>query len=76
MTERRRGEIYIEFISIGRQVKAIAVDAETGVEVSVFGPSTVSQSDLQNLAVRKLKKRLSDLSQNNKASGVPPKRLV
>ncbi|HAT87335.1 DUF6898 family protein [Cohaesibacter gelatinilyticus] len=62
MSKPQPGEIYIEFISIGSQVKAIAVDAATGVEVSVFGPSSVSQSDLQNLAVRKLKKRLNDLA--------------
>ncbi|WP_316859619.1 DUF6898 family protein [uncultured Cohaesibacter sp.] len=61
MTEPKPGEIYIEFISIGQQVKAVAVDAATGVEVSVFGPSSVSQRDLQNLAVRKLKRRLEQL---------------
>lgn len=62
--KRRSGEIYIEFIAIGRQVKAIAVDADTGIEVSVFGPSNVSQKDLQQLAVRKLQRRLSELSKS------------
>ncbi|WP_319484679.1 DUF6898 family protein [uncultured Cohaesibacter sp.] len=61
MTQPQPGEIYIEFVSVGQQVKAIAVDAATGVEVSVFGPSSVSQRDLQALAVRKLRRRLEQL---------------
>ncbi|MCV6547417.1 MAG: serine hydroxymethyltransferase [Cohaesibacter sp.] len=69
MTQPKPGEIYIEFVSIGSQVKAIAVDATTGLEVSVFGPASVSQSDLQNLAVRKLKKRLADLNSQQPRPG-------
>lgn len=61
MAAPKAGEIYIEFKVIGQQMKAIAVDAATGVEVSVFGPRTVSQQELQNLAVRKLKWRLEQL---------------
>lgn len=52
------GEVYLEFQQIGRQVKVIAIDAATGVEVSVFGPANVSRQDLQRLAVRKLQRRL------------------
>ena len=52
------GEIYIEFVQIGRQMKVIAIDAASGVEVSVFGPVSVSQQELQRLAVRKLQRRL------------------
>nr|WP_321457469.1 serine hydroxymethyltransferase [uncultured Cohaesibacter sp.] len=62
MNEPKPGEIYIEFTAIGQQVKAVAVDATTGVEVSVFGPASVSRQDLQNLAVRKLKRRLEQLN--------------
>ena len=61
MVQPKPGEIYIEFTAIGQQVKAVAVDATTGVEVSVFGPATVSRQDLQNLAVRKLKRRIEQL---------------
>lgn len=61
MTAPKAGEIYIEFFQIGQQVKAVAVDATTGVEVTVFGPASVSQRDLQNLAVRKLQMRLRQL---------------
>lgn len=52
------GEIYLEFRKIGQQVKVIAIDAASGVEVSVFGPATASQHDLKRLAVRKLQRRL------------------
>ncbi|WP_321339418.1 DUF6898 family protein [uncultured Cohaesibacter sp.] len=61
MSQPKPGEIYIEFTAIGQQVKAVAVDATTGVEVSVFGPASVSKQDLQNLAIRKLKRRLEQL---------------
>ncbi|TLP43405.1 MULTISPECIES: DUF6898 family protein [Cohaesibacter] len=61
MVAPKPGEIYIEFFQIGQQVKAVAVDATTGVEVTVFGPASVSQHDLQNLAVRKLQMRLRQL---------------
>lgn len=52
------GEIYIEFVEVGGQVKVSAIDAATGVEVSAFGPTSASQQDLERLAVRKLKRRL------------------
>ncbi|SNY93085.1 hypothetical protein SAMN04515647_3358 [Cohaesibacter sp. ES.047] len=61
MVSPNAGEIYIEFFVIGPQMKAVAVDAATGVEVTVFGPKTVSRLELQNLAVRKLKMRLKQL---------------
>lgn len=53
------GEIYIEFNRIGNQVRVTAIDAETGTEVFVLGPLNAAQNDLQNLAVRKLKRRLA-----------------
>lgn len=53
-----QGEIYLEFQPVGRQVKVTAIDASTGIEVVVFGPSSVSSNDLKDLAVRKLMRRL------------------
>jgi hypothetical protein len=52
------GEIYFEFVAIGRHVKVSAIDAATGTEVSVMGPATASQADLQRLALQKLVARL------------------
>ncbi len=58
--EAAPGEVYIEFTPIGRQVKVSAIDATTGIEVAVMGPVSASQKDLQALAIRKLRRRLSE----------------
>ncbi|WP_207903732.1 DUF6898 family protein [Tepidamorphus gemmatus] len=60
--EPRPGEIYIEFSHHGTQLRAVAVDAGTGVEVTVFGPASVSRHDLARIAVRKLERRLAGMS--------------
>jgi hypothetical protein len=52
------GPIYFEFTAIGRSVKVSAVDAASGVEVSVTGPASASQADLRQLALMKLRARL------------------
>jgi hypothetical protein len=54
----QRGEVYFEFVVIGHSVKVSAIDAATGTEVSVMGPATASQADLQRLALQKLRARL------------------
>lgn len=61
MATPKPGEIYIEFFTIANQIKAVAVDATTGTEVTVFGPVSTSRLEMQNLAVRKLKRRLEQL---------------
>jgi hypothetical protein len=55
---RQQHEIYFEFRVIGRNVKVSAIDAASGIEVSVMGPATASQADLQRLALQKLQTRL------------------
>jgi Domain of unknown function (DUF6898) len=52
-------EVYFEFIAIGAVVKVVAIDAATAIEVSVMGPVGAAQSDLQRLALGKLKARLA-----------------
>jgi hypothetical protein len=37
----------------------VAIDAATGTEVSVIGPASAAQADLEQLAVGKLKARLA-----------------
>lgn len=56
------GEIYIEFHPIGRQVKVTAIDAATGVEVVVFGPTSTSNEELKRLAVQKLHWRIDRIA--------------
>jgi hypothetical protein len=58
MSDPKPGEVYFEFTAIGRSVKVSAIDAATGTEVSVMGPSTASQTDLERLALQKLLAKL------------------
>jgi hypothetical protein len=51
-------EVYFEFVAIGNVVKVTAIDSLTGTEVSAMGPASAAQSDLQQLALQKLKMRL------------------
>lgn len=64
----RPGEVYLEFRPVGQQVKVSAIDAATGIEVSVFGPASTSQEDLKRIAVRKLQRRI----EQEKGSGQEP----
>lgn len=54
----RPGEIYIEFKQVGNAVKVTAVDATSGEEVSVMGPASAARTDLQKLAINKLKYKM------------------
>jgi hypothetical protein len=57
--EGSRREVYFEFAVVGAAVRVAAIDAETGIEVTVMGPASAAQSDLQKLALAKLKARLA-----------------
>ncbi len=59
MTAEEPREVFFEFTVIGAVVKVVAIDAETGTEVSVIGPVNAAQADLEQLAVGKLKARLA-----------------
>jgi hypothetical protein len=52
-------DVYFEFTAIGGSVKVAAIDAATGLEVSVVGPAGAARADLQRLALQKLKARLA-----------------
>jgi hypothetical protein len=52
------GEIFFEFTAIGNNVKVAAIHAASGTEVSVMGPASAARSDLERLALQKLKARL------------------
>ena len=53
------GEVLFEFTAIGHSVKVVAIHAATGVEVSVMGPAAAAPSDLERLALQKLRTRLA-----------------
>jgi hypothetical protein len=52
-------EVYFEFTALGAVVKVAAIDAQTGLEVSVMGPAGAPRGDLQRLALQKLRARLA-----------------
>lgn len=47
--------IIFEFIVMGASVKVSAIDARTGKEVSIVGPSKASRHDLERTAANKLR---------------------
>lgn len=51
-------QVYFEFTAIGGTVKVAAIDAASGIEVTVMGPVRTPQGDLQRLALKKLLARL------------------
>ena len=58
MTGEQR-DVYFEHIAIGHSVKVVAIDSLTAVEVSIVGPVSAAKSDLERLALQKLKARLA-----------------
>jgi hypothetical protein len=49
-----RHDVIFEFVRIGGSVKVTAVDAATGVEVSIVGTTAASDTALKRVARRKL----------------------
>jgi hypothetical protein len=54
-------EVLFEFTVIGATVRVAALDAASGIEVTVLGPAGAARADLERLALAKLKARLSRL---------------
>jgi hypothetical protein len=52
-------DVYFEITRLGTTAKVVAIDAATGTEVSVMAPANAAQSDLERLAMAKLKARLA-----------------
>jgi hypothetical protein len=52
------GEVYLEYLAIGGQLRVVAIDAATGLEVTVFGPASIDPDELGRIAARKLARRL------------------
>lgn len=49
------GEVLFEFVTIANAIQVNAVDVDSGVEVSIQGPISSAQADLEALAIQKLK---------------------
>ena len=52
-------EVYFEFTQIGGQMRVVAIDAATGIEVTIIAPLTATQIQMQSVALAKLKRRLT-----------------
>jgi hypothetical protein len=59
MSDERDREVYFEFTAIGSVVKVVAIDSLTAVEISITGPANAPRSELQRVALQKLKARLA-----------------
>jgi hypothetical protein len=58
-TNENPGDVLFEFRQVGTVIRVAAIDPASGTEVTVMGPASASRSDLQRLALNKLKARLS-----------------
>lgn len=54
------GEVYFEFTQVGGQMRVAAIDPVTTTEVVVITPITATRIHMQNLALAKLKRRLTE----------------
>ena len=55
-----QGEVYFEFSQLGRQMRVAAIDADTGVEVVVITPVSATKTQMQQVALAKLRKKLGE----------------
>jgi hypothetical protein len=61
MSEGSSREVLFEFYNAGNQVRVAAIDTQTGIEVVVIAPASATQLQMKNLALSKLRRRLSQL---------------
>lgn len=47
-------EVLVEFVFAGNSAKVTAIDAASGIEVSIVAPASAPRSILQSYALRKL----------------------
>lgn len=55
MTDTPDDEVLLEYVRLGPYMKVMAIDAKTGVEVSVAGPAVGCRELLTRTAISKLK---------------------
>ncbi|WP_108460130.1 DUF6898 family protein [Devosia naphthalenivorans] len=53
------GEVLFEFVQMGQQMRVAAIDTNSGTEVIVITPVNASKTQMQQLALAKLRKKLS-----------------
>ncbi len=53
------GEVLLEFIRVGTQMRVSAIDPKTGTEVVIIAPVNAPRSQMQKVAIAKLKRKLA-----------------
>ena len=53
------GDVLFEFVQMGKQVRVAAIDSASGTEIVIIAPVSASKSQMQQLALAKLRKKLS-----------------
>lgn len=54
------GEILFEFVQVGQQMRVAAIHVPTGTEVIVITPVVATRTQMQQVALAKLRKKLGD----------------
>ena len=54
------GEVLFEFTQVGQMMRVAAIDVATDTEVIVITPVNAHRSQMQQLALAKLQRRLAD----------------
>jgi hypothetical protein len=53
------GRVLFELTQVGQQMRVVAIDEATGIEVVLIAPLTATQPQMQQLALAKLRRRLT-----------------
>jgi len=53
------GTVLFEFVQLGRQMRVAAIDESTGIEVIIIAPLNAARSDMERLALAKLRRKLA-----------------
>lgn len=56
---QQKRDVIFEFIQLGNCIKVVAIDTMTGLEVTIMGPKTASQTYLERTALAKLRYALN-----------------
>lgn len=59
-------EFYLEYFQLGPQVKVMAIDPETGIEVSIIAPESATKDEMTRVAVDKLKRMIAKTASQTK----------
>ncbi len=53
-----QGEVLFEFTRVGAQLRVSAIDPRTGTEVVIVAPANAPRSQIQKVAMAKLRRKL------------------